>query len=86
MLRAAVTDQNARRPLSEFMCKEVLVKVAEALGHSNARLRAQLGVSLILGLALGRDILELPAVAKARNAVLIRAVGLAMQAHLVDPW
>ncbi len=86
MLRAAVTDQNARRPLSEFMCKEVLVKVAEALGHSNARLRAQLGVSLILGLALGRDILELPAVAKARNPVLIRAVGLAMQAHLVDPW
>lgn len=86
MLRAAVTDVGARRPLSEFMTKEVLVKVAESLGHQNAKLRAQLGVSLLLGLALSRDILELPALVKARNSVLVKSLGRAMQAHLVDPW
>jgi AcrR family transcriptional regulator len=86
MLRAAVTDPNARRPLSEFLVREVLGKVAESLGHANARFRAQLGVSLVLGLALSRDILELPALVKARNPVLVKALGRAMQAHLVEPW
>lgn len=86
MLRAAVTDPAARRPLSEFMSREILVPVAEALGHSNARLRAALGVSVVLGFALSRDILELPALAKVRNPVLVKSLGRAMQAHLVDPW
>lgn len=86
MLRAAVTDPAARRPLSEFMSREILVPVAESLGHGNARLRAALGVSVVLGLALSRDILELPALAKVRNPVLVRTLGRAMQAHLVDPW
>lgn len=86
MVRAAVNNANARRPLSEFMAREILVKVAESLGQPNARLRAQLGVSLILGLALTRDILELPALVKARNPVLVKALGQAMQAHLVDAW
>ncbi len=86
MLRAAVTDSNARRPLSEFMSREVLSKVAEAVGHGNVKLRAQLGVSLLLGLALSRDILELPALVKARNPALTKPLGRAMQAHLVDPW
>lgn len=86
MMRAAVTDPSARRPLSEFMTKEILVKVVESVGHGNARLRAQLGVSLVLGLALSRDILELPALVKARKPVLVKAYGRAMQAHLVDSW
>jgi len=86
MLRAAISDPHARRPLSEFMTKEVLLKVAESLGHSNARLRAQLAVSLLLGLALCRDILELPGLVKTRNSVLVKSLGRAMQSHLVDPW
>lgn len=86
MLRAAVTDPQARRPLSEFMTKEVLIKVAESLGHANARLRAQLAVSQLLGLALCRDILELPGLGKVRNPVLAKSLGRAMQAILVDPW
>lgn len=86
MLRAAVTVPNARRPLSEFMTREILVKVAEALGHSNARLRAQLAVSMLLGLALSRDILELPSLVKARNPVLVKVLGRALQTQLVDPW
>ncbi len=86
MLRAAVTDPHARRPLSEFMTKEVLIKVAESLGHPNARLRAQLAVAQLLGLALCRDIFELPGLVKARNPVLVRSLGRAMQALLVDQW
>lgn len=86
MMRASITDSRARRPLSEFMTREVLIKVSESLGHPNATLRAQLAVSAILGLALSRDILELPALVKARNPVLIKSLGRAMQAHLVESW
>lgn len=86
MMRAAVTDANARRPLSEFMIREVLIKVVDHVGHPNAKLRAQLGVSILLGLALCRDILELPALVKSRNPVLVKAVGRAVQTQLVDPW
>ncbi len=86
MLRAAVTDPGARRPLSEFMVREILVKVAEEVGSGNPRLRAQLAMSQILGFILSRDILELPLLTKARNPVLIVAMGKAMQTQLVEPW
>ena len=76
----------ARRPLSEFLVKELLVKIAEAKGHSNAKLRAQTAVSILLGLALCRDVLELPLLAKARNPVLVNSLGRALQTQLVDPW
>lgn len=86
MLRAAVSDANARRPLSEFMSREVLGKVAERMGHADAKLRAQLGVSLVLGLALTRNVLELPSLVTAGDAVLVEAMGGAMQRYLVDTW
>ncbi len=86
MLRAAVTRPNARRPLSEFMSKEILAKVAESLGHGDAQLRAALAVSTMLGLTLTREILDLPALVKVRRPVLVKALGRAVQAHLVDPW
>ncbi|HQY98974.1 MAG TPA: TetR family transcriptional regulator [Propionicimonas sp.] len=86
MLRAAVTNPGARRPLSEFLAKELMIKVAEAQGHANAKLRAQTAVSIVLGLALCRDVLHLTALAKARNPVLINSLGRALQTQLVDTW
>lgn len=86
MIRAAVNGDQARRPLSEFMSREVFVKVAERMGHPNAKLRAQLAVSLVVGLAMARDVLQLPALVAAKDSVLVKALGGAMQRHLVDPW
>lgn len=86
MLRAAINDANARRPLSEFMSREVFGKVCERMGHPNAKLRAQLSVSLVLGLALTRNVLQLPALVSAKESALVEAMGGAMQRYLVDPW
>ncbi|MFZ0530176.1 MAG: TetR family transcriptional regulator [Propionicimonas sp.] len=86
MLRAAVTNPGAQRPLSEFLAKEIMLKIAEAKGHQNAKLRSQSAVSIILGLALCRDVLHLAPLARARNAVLINSLGRALQTQLVDPW
>jgi AcrR family transcriptional regulator len=86
MLRAAVSEPGAQRPLSEYLAKEIYTKVAESLGHANAKQRGQLAVSLILGFALGRDVLGLPALVKLPKAQVSAALGRSMQAYLSDPW
>jgi len=86
MLRSAVAQDVVQRPLSEFMSKEVFGPIAERLGHGNHRLRGQLAVSLLLGMALSRYILRLPALESAPNSQLIDGLGQAMQNILVEDW
>jgi len=86
MLRSAVAEDVAHRPLSEYMSKEVFGPIAERLGHRDHKLRGQLAVSLVLGMALSRYILRLPAIESAADEDLIRGLGRAMQEILVEPW
>lgn len=86
MLRAAVTKSGEHRPLSEFLSREVFVKVAESHGHADAKLRSQLAVTMILAVSLGRDVLQLPALTKAKKPQLITALAGPMQQYLVDAW
>lgn len=86
MLRWAVTEDVAQRPLTEFVSKEVFGAIAEKLGHSDFKLRGQLAVSLVLGMVLGRYVLSMPAVAGAEDRVLIESLGRAMQQLLVEDW
>jgi AcrR family transcriptional regulator len=86
MLRAAVSEPGTQRPMSEYLAKEIYAKVAAALGHSNAKQRGQLAVTVVLGLELGRDILQLPTLTKMPKSQLIAALGRSMQVYLADPW
>lgn len=86
MLRSAVAADIVQRPLSEFMSKEVFGPIAEQLGHRDYRLRAQLAVSLVLGMALSRYILRLQALEAASDRDLVRGLGRAMQEILVESW
>ncbi len=86
MLRSAVADDLPQRPLSEFMSKEVFGAIAEQLGRSDFKLRGQLAVSLVLGMALSRYVLRLPALTSADDTVLIESLGRAMQELLVEDW
>ncbi|MFT4296819.1 MAG: TetR family transcriptional regulator [Micropruina sp.] len=86
MLRSAVAGDIVQRPLSEFMSKEVFGAIAERLGHDNFRLRAQLAVSLVLGLTLCRYILHLQTLATATDQAIIDGLGQAMQEILVEDW
>lgn len=85
MLKAAVTDSGAHRPLTEFLAKEIYVKVAEGLGLPDARKRAQLAVSLVAGFVLGRDIMQLPALTRLSRRDLVTTLGRSMQLVLADP-
>ncbi len=86
MLRSAVAEDIVHRPLSEFMSKEVFGPIAEQLGHRDHKLRGQLAVSLVLGMALSRYILRLPTMVSAPDEDLVRGLGRAMQEILVEPW
>lgn len=85
-LRSAVSDETGRRPMSEFMIREVFTPIADALGHQNSKLRGQLAVSLLLGLALARYVVKFPALAHSKESLLAEQVGGAMQHYLVDEW
>ncbi|MGC3953789.1 MAG: TetR family transcriptional regulator [Propionicimonas sp.] len=86
MFRAAVNDEDARRPLVEFLNREIFLKLAEAQRHPNAAVRANLAVSALLGLVMARDILEIPALTNLSDDTLVQGLGAALQQHLVEPW
>lgn len=86
MFRAAVNDEGARRPLVEFLNREIFVKLAHSQGHANAVVRANLAVSALLGLVMARDILEIPALTALKEDSLVDGLGAALQQHLVEPW
>lgn len=86
MFRAAVTDEGARRPLVEFLNREIFIKLAQSQGHANAEVRASLAVSALLGLVMARDILGMPALTAASGDALVDGLGAALQQHLVEPW
>ena len=71
MLRSAVAEEVVQRPMSEFMSKEVFGAIAERLGLVNFKLRGQLAVSLVLGMALSRYILRLPTLTAASDQMII---------------
>ncbi len=85
-LRSAVSESTHRRPMSEFMAREVFARVAAHFGHDNAALRAQLAVSLVLGMALNRYVLGMPMLAQAKPAQVVGYLGGAMQYYLVEEW
>lgn len=86
MFRAAVNDEGARRPLVEFLNREIFLKLAQSQGHADAALRANLAVSALLGLVMARDILEISTLTAAKEDALVLGLGAALQQHLVEPW
>jgi len=86
MLRASVNGSEMQRPFSQFLAAEYFAKIATQLGHHDAKQRAALAFSLIVGLTTARDLLESPNLASLSQRQLIAAAGAAMQAYLVESW
>ncbi len=86
LLRAAMNAGAPTNPLSEFVAREILAKVAEAQGHSDAARRGQLAMMLFIGYVMSRDIMAFPALVRQRRPEMVVQLGKAMQAFLVDPW
>jgi AcrR family transcriptional regulator len=82
LIRSAVGDERAAAMLREFITEEVLGQLARRLGSPDARLRATLVGSRLIGLAMARYIVRVEPLASAPAAELAAAVGPTVQRYL----
>jgi AcrR family transcriptional regulator len=81
LLRAAASNEDAARKMRDVFASQVNPALARAGGKVEARRRAGLVASQILGLALCRYILKLPPVAEMSPDEIVRYVGPAIQRY-----
>jgi AcrR family transcriptional regulator len=82
LIRSAVTDEQAAAMLREFITEEVLGPIARRLGSPDARLRATLVGSQLIGLAVARYIIRVEPLASAPAAQVAAVVGPTVQRYL----
>jgi AcrR family transcriptional regulator len=84
MLRSALTNEAAMSMVRDLLMREVFGPVTTALGVSDARLRANLVGSQLLGLAVMRYIGRIEPLASAGVDELVAALGPTVQRYLTD--
>jgi hypothetical protein len=82
LVRSAVGDEHAAAMLREFITEEVLGQIAHRLGSPDARLRATLVGSQLIGLAMARYIVKVEPLASAPAAQVAEAIGPTLQRYL----
>jgi AcrR family transcriptional regulator len=82
LIRSAVGDERAAAMLREFITEEVLGQLARRLGSPDARLRATLVGSQLIGLAVARYIIRVEPLASTPSAQVAAVVGPTVQRYL----
>ena len=85
MIRAAASDPDAARILREVISERIFGPLAEALGSPDARLRANLASSQMIGLVMARYVIAIEPLASADPETLASALAPTLQRYLVDP-
>lgn len=84
LLRSSMTSDEGARALREFLNREIFGRIAVATGVPDPQLRGSLAGAQMLGMAVMRYVLKVPALVDAPNAVIVERLGPILQAHLVD--
>jgi AcrR family transcriptional regulator len=82
LLRGAVTNERAAALLREFLVREVLGRLATAASPDRPDLRASLAGSQIVGLAMARYVVRVPALQGADRETVVACVGPTVQRYL----
>ena len=82
LVRSAVGDEHAAAMLREFITEEVLGQIARRLGSPDARLRAALVGSQVVGLMMARYIIRVEPLASAPAAQVVASIGPTLQRYL----
>jgi len=82
LIRSAVADEQAAALLREFITEEVLGPIARRVGSPDARLRATLAGSQLIGLAMARYIVRVEPLASTPAAEVAAIVGPTVQRYL----
>jgi AcrR family transcriptional regulator len=84
LLRSATTDPVAAAMLRELLAEGPLLALTNAIDRPDARLRATLIGTQLIGAAMARYVVEVEPVASASIAGLVRAIGPTIQRYLTD--
>ncbi|HXF72031.1 MAG TPA: hypothetical protein VNO79_05400, partial [Actinomycetota bacterium] len=82
LIRSASSNQRAAAMLRGFIAREVIGRIARALGASDAELRATLVGSQLAGLAMARYVLRVEPLASADHDTLVAWVAPTLQRYL----
>jgi AcrR family transcriptional regulator len=85
LIRSVVGSERAAAALRDFVSREVLGRLAEALDLDQPQLRASLAASQLVGLAMLRYVVKLEPLASARPEEVAAWLGPSIQRYLTDP-
>jgi len=83
MIRAAASDPDAARILREVVTERIFEPLAQALGSEDARLRANLASSQMIGFVMVRHVIAIEPLASADSETLASALAPTLQRYLV---
>lgn len=84
LIRSAIGSRLTTPLMAGFLSRELIGRIAKALGVADAELRATLVASQIAGLLLTRYVLKLTPIASASVDELVARVGPTVQRYLFD--
>jgi AcrR family transcriptional regulator len=85
LIRSVVGNERAAALVREFVRREVLGRIAEALELDQPQLRASLAASQLIGLAMLRYVVKLEPLASAEPDQVAAWLGPTLQRYLTDP-
>jgi AcrR family transcriptional regulator len=85
LIRSVVGSESAAAMLREFVSREVVGRLAEALERDQPQVRASLVASQLVGLAMLRYVIKLEPLASASSEQIATWVGPAIQRYFTDP-
>ncbi len=85
LLRSAVASERAAALMRDFVSREVLARIAEALELDDPQLRASLAASQLVGLAMVRYVIKAPPLASAPPREVAAWIGPTLQRYFTDP-
>lgn len=85
LVRSVVSSELAADMMREFVTREVLGRLAAAIKIDHPQLRASLVASQLVGLAMLRYVIKVPALERASRKELARWIGPSIQRYLTYP-
>jgi len=82
LVRSAVTSEHAARMLREFLVSVLFERLAEALRSPDAKVRASLAASQMIGLLIARYIVRIEPLASLPAAQVVATIGPNVQRYL----
>jgi AcrR family transcriptional regulator len=85
VIRSVVASESAASLMREFVSREILARVAEALELDQPQLRASLAASQLIGLAMLRYVVKVEPLASASPGKVAAWIGPTLQRYFTDP-